>query len=75
MRMPCVLVYKLGKTCDDPDFFPGRGAKRTVFGPRKTGHDILSSSSSSAAIGELAVYRTSWCVSSDDLGIQSEKSS
>ena len=46
MRMPCVLVYKLGKTCDDPDFFPGRGAKRTVFGPRKTGHDILSSSSS-----------------------------
>ena len=75
MRMPCVLVYKLGKTCDDPDFFPGRGAKRTVFGPRKTSHDILSSSSSSSAIGELAVYRTSRYVSSDDLGIQSEKSS
>ena len=55
--MDAMLQAGPGKTCDDPDFFPGRGAKRTVFGPRKTGHDILSSSSLSA-IGKVAAGRT-----------------
>ena len=57
--MDAMLQAGPGKTCDDPDFFPGRGAKRTVFGPRKTGHDILSSSSLSA-IGKVAAGRSDY---------------